>query len=227
MPTSPNPNWKPGDKIPAPTGTMVELDPASMPVREVYKLLIGGIVPRPIAFVSTLSPSGVGNLAPFSFFNGVSSNPPCVVVSVARKEDGSKKDTLRNIEERKQFVVNSANEWLIEPLVHCAGAYPYGVDEMSLVGLTPEASTRVAPPRVKESALQLECELYDTLEIGDGSAGSTTLVVGKIVLAHIHSAIYKNGRIDMGGYKPIGRLGGASYGRIADIFDLPIPDVKS
>lgn len=226
MATSPNPNWKPGDKVATPAGTMVEIDPAAIPAREVYKILIGGIVPRPIAFVSTLSTSGIGNLAPFSFFNGVSSNPPCVVISVSKKEDGSEKDTLRNIEETKQFVVNSANEWLIEPLVHCAGAYPYGVDEMSLVGLTAEPSIRIAPPRVKESALQLECELYDTLKIGSGGAGSTTLVVGKIVLAHVHSAVYKNGRIEIGEFKPIGRLGGTSYGKISDIFDIPVPAVK-
>ncbi len=222
---SPNPTWKPGDKIQSPVGDMVELDPAKIAARDIYKLIIGAIVPRPIAFVSTVGKDGTGNLAPYSFFNGVSSNPPCLMISVSRNADGSKKDTLRNIEETGQFVVNSANEWLIEPLVHCAGAFPYGVDEMSLVGLTAEASTKVRPPRVKESAVQFECEVYKTVEIGDGGPGSTTVVFGKIVFVHAHSSVYRNGRIDFSAYRPIGRLGGFAYGRILETFDIPVPKV--
>jgi flavin reductase (DIM6/NTAB) family NADH-FMN oxidoreductase RutF len=204
---------------------MLEVDISAISQRDAYKLLIGAVVPRPIAFVSTVNKNGVGNLAPFSFFNGVGSNPLCVMLSISRKEGGEKKDTLRNIEETKQFVVNSANEWLIEPLVHCAGAYPYGVDEMALVGLTPEPSTKVKPPRVKESAVQFECELYKSVEIGDGSPGSTTVVFGKVLHAHVHSTIYKDGRIDFSKYRTVGRLGGFSYGRIAETFDIPVPNV--
>lgn len=224
---SPNPSWKPGEKINFPSGEYAVIDPSVLPAKEIYKLLIGAIVPRPIAFVSTVSASGVGNLAPFSFFNGISSNPPCLMISVSRKDDGSKKDTLRNIEETGQFVVNSANEWLIEPLVHCAGAYPYGVDEMSIVGLTPMPSVRVRPPRVRESAVQFECETYKTVEIGDGSPGSTTVIFGRILLAHAHSTVYKNGRIDFSAYRTIGRLGGFGYGRVLETFDIPIPKVGS
>lgn len=222
---SPNPSWKPGDKIAAPAGKMLDLDPATLSPKDIYKLIIGAIVPRPIAFVSTVSAAGVGNLAPFSFFNGISSNPACVMIAVSRKEDGSKKDTLRNIEETKQFVVNSANEWLIEPLVHCAGVYPYGVDEMNLVGLTPEPSVKVKPARVKESSFQMECALYKALEIGDGSAGSTTVVFGKILYMHAHESIYKDGKILFSEHRAIGRLGGFSYGRIAETFDIPVPKV--
>ena len=222
---SPNPTWKPGDKIETPAGQMLTVDPSVIPARDMYKLIIGAVVPRPIAFVSTIGKDGTGNLAPYSFFNGVSSNPPCLMISVSYKEDRSKKDTLRNIEETGQFVVNSANEWLIEPLVHCAGAYPYGVDEMSLVGLTPEPSTRVRPPRVKESAVAFECETYKTVEIGDGSPGSTTIIFGKIVFVHAHSSVYKNGRIDFSAYRPVGRLGGFGYGKITETFDIPVPIV--
>ena len=222
---SPNPSWKPGDKIASPVGAMLPLDPAILPARDIYKLIIGAIVPRPIAFVSTISSAGVVNLAPYSFFNGVSSNPPCVMISVSRKEDGGKKDTLLNIEATNQFVVNSANEWLIEPLVHCAGNFPYGVDEMSLVGLTPQASLRVKPPRVRESAFQMECELYKSVEIGEGGPGSTTVIFGRILFMHAHETIYKDGRILFSEHRAIGRLGGFSYGKIAETFDIAVPRV--
>lgn len=94
------------------------------------------------------------------------------MISIARKPNGAKKDSLINIEASGQFVVNSVNKWLIEPLVHCGASYPFGVDEMKTVGLTPLPSVHIKPFRVKESALQMECEVYKTVEVGDGSAGS-------------------------------------------------------
>lgn len=202
---------------------MVSIDPSQSDSKSVYKILIGAIVPRPIAFVTTLNPEGKGNLAPFSFFNGVSSKPPAVMIAITRKKDGSKKDTLINIEATREFVVNSANEWLIEPLNQCSAEFPYGVDEMVKVGLTPLPSKKVRPHRVKEAAIHLECKLYDTLEVGDGSEGSSTIVVGTIVMAHVASTAYKNGRIMIDELKPISRLGGLSYGHTSDIFDLPRP----
>lgn len=225
--SSPNPSWKPGDAIHAPAGETLELDPTQISQKDAYKLLIGAVVPRPIAFVSTISAAGKGNLAPFSFFNAVSSNPPCVIIAISKNEDRDKKDTLRNIEETKQFVVNSANEWLIEPLVHCAATFPYGVDEMNVVGLTPEPSKKVKPARVKESAVSFECELFNSIQIGDGGPGSTTLVVGKVVYIHVSSSVYQNGRILFPEYKAIGRLGGSSYGKITEIFDIPVPQLGS
>src|SRR6476620_5550513 len=101
--------WKPGNPISAPTSKIITLDPSDIGQRATYKLMIGSIVPRPIAFISTLSPEGLGNLAPFSFFNGVSSNPPAVMVAITRKKGGGKKDTLVNIEATRQFVVNSVS----------------------------------------------------------------------------------------------------------------------
>lgn len=222
---SPNPNWKPGDKLSSPVNETIQVDPNSIDKREMYKVLIGSVVPRPIAFVSTVNSQGQVNLAPFSFFNAVSSNPPTLVFSVSRKPDGTKKDTLRNIEETKQFVVNSANEWLLEPLVHSAGAFPYGVDEMAKIGLTPQASVKVKPPRVKEAAVQMECELYDLLQIGDGSPGSSSLIIGKIVLFHVYKSAYQNGRIALDVLKPIGRLGGTGYASLGNIYEIPIPEI--
>jgi flavin reductase (DIM6/NTAB) family NADH-FMN oxidoreductase RutF len=223
---SPNSEWRPGDKIEAPVGNWKTFEADKISQREMYRFIIGAIVPRPIAFVSTISKEGVGNLAPYSFFNGVSSNPPCLIISISRKGDssGDKKDTLRNIEETGEFVVNSANEWLIEPLVHCAGAFPYGVDEMQKAGLTPLASQFVRPARVKESAIQLECKLHQLVEIGDGSAGSTTLVIGRIVAVHMLEQAFKENRPDYQFLKPVGRLGGLSYATLGEVFQIAVPE---
>lgn len=199
------------------------IDPSQISQQEMYKLMIGAIVPRPIAFVSTVGLNGITNVAPFSFFNGISSNPPCLMISVSGKSSGEVKDTLRNIQETKQFVVNSANEWLIEPLVHCAASYPYGVSEFDKVGLTAVPSVKVTPPRVKESAVQFECELLKTVEIGDGSNGSTTVVFGRIVLVHIDKEAYESGRVNPDRLKPIARMGGIGYAKIGEIFNLPVP----
>jgi len=225
--SSPNANWTPGTIINSPVGKMLTLDPDNMKVIDRYKLLIGSIIPRPIAFVSTESSSGLKNLAPFSFFNCISSNPPCIVFSVSRKPDGTKKDTLINIEETGQFVVNSSNAWFAEALVHTAATYPYGVDEMEKVGLTPIPSQKIKPPRVKEAAIQFECETYKTVEVGDGSAGSATLVIGKIVLFHIHEKAYKDGKIDHKELQAFARLGGISYTTIESTFDLAVPNIDA
>ena len=219
----PNPNWQPGDKIKSPVDEMIRVDPEEIGVAERYKLLIGSIVPRPIAFVSTIDSQGQGNLAPFSFYNGVSSSPPCVVFSVSRKPDGSKKDTLLNIEQTKQFVINSANMWLAEPLVQCGANYPHGVDEMQLSGLTAVAAERVKPARVKESAISMECELYQLVEIGDGSPGSACLVIGRIILFHVAKQVYQLGKIDLSQLQPLSRLGGFAYGETSVAFELKVP----
>lgn len=219
--------WKLGDKVAAPHSAFTSIDVRSLPAPDAYRLIIGSVVPRPIAFVSTINAQSIGNLAPFSFFTGISSNPPCVVISVARKPDGSKKDTLRNIEETKEFVVNAVSEWIAEPMVHCAATYPYGIDEMSKVGLTPLASQVVRPPRVKESALQMECAVHQLVEVGDGSPGSTTLVIGKILMFHGAEGVLKNGRIDPRALKPVARLGGISYTGLGDIFEIAVPPPNS
>ncbi len=182
---SPTPSWKPGDPITAPAGATIELDPARLDVTFVYKLMIGAIVPRPIAFVSTLSREGKGNLAPFSYFNGVSADPPCVMIAIERKPDGSEKDTWRNIRDTGEFVVNSVNEWIAEATNYCSAAYPFGVDEAEKAGLKKLASVKVRPPRIAESAIQMECELYGSMEVGPGSPGSATIVVGRIVCFHV------------------------------------------
>jgi len=188
--------------------------------------MIGAIIPRPIAWVSTCGSSGVGNLAPFSFFNAVSSDPPCIMISVARKPNGEKKDTLKNIEETNTFVVNLVNEALVEVMNQTSADYPYGVDEMQKVGLTPAPSLFCKASRVLESPIQLECKLYRSLEIGEGkTAGSTTLIVGQILAMHVRDDVYDQGKIRPEVLKPIARLAGASYSKLGEIFEVARPKV--
>jgi flavin reductase (DIM6/NTAB) family NADH-FMN oxidoreductase RutF len=219
---SPNPSWTPGQSIVSPVSKMVSCDISQITAQDAYKLLIGSVVPRPIAFISTIGPDGIGNLAPFSFFNGVSSKPLCIMVSITRRADGSKKDSLLNIEANGEFVVNTVAEWMIEPVNHCAAEYPYGTDEMEKVGLTPLLSEKVKPKRVKESPIHLECRVHKLIEIGEGAGGST-IVIGEVLIAHVHEKAYENGRINMDEIRPISRLAGDMYGLPPETFELKRP----
>lgn len=201
---------------------MVTCDISQITPQEAYKLLIGSVVPRPIAFISTVGPDGKGNLAPFSFFNGVSSKPLCIMVSITRRSDGSKKDTLLNIEATGEFVVNTVAEWMIEPANMCAAEYPYGTDEMEKVGLTGIASEKVKAKRVKESPIHMECKVHKLVEIGDGAGGST-IVIGEVLLVHVHEKAYQNGRILFDEIRPISRLAGDFYGLPPETFELERP----
>jgi len=221
----PQPHWKPGTAITSPVSEMVSLDASALDVRETYKLMTGGIIPRPIAFVSTLNENGTVNLAPFSYFNAISSAPPTIMFAVTYKSDGSKKDTLVNIERSREFVVNSVSEWMAAPMNHCAAEYPHGVSELEKVGLHAVPSEIVAPPRVKESPFQMECKLHTTVAVGPGGPGSSTLIIGEIVKFHVHKAAYHNGTITPEELRPLSRLGGSSYGVMGEIFDLERPKI--
>ena len=196
-------------------------DTAGAPV--VYSLMIGGIVPRPIAWVSTCAPDGALNLAPFSFFMGVSSRPPCLAFSVTRKRDGDKKDTLLNIESTREFVVNSAQEEMAGPINQSSAEYPYGVSEFEKIGLTPQASVKVRPPRVAESAVQMECRLEKLVEIGDDGLGSSVIVVGRIIQIHVDTRVLRDGTIDIHALKPLSRLGGIEWGCTDRVFEQERP----
>ena len=204
---------------------MVTLKSSDLDLKALHRLLIGGIVPRPIALVSTQDPLGKTNVAPFSFFSGVCSNPPSLVISVASKPDGSKKDTLRNIEETKEFVVNSSQVPWAKQINECSAPLPHEESEFDRTGLTPQASQFVQPPRVKESLFQMECKLLNLVPVGDGSAGSSTLVIGEILAFHVSPEVYKEGKIELPNYQPLSRLGGLDYGEIGRVFSLPRPKV--
>lgn len=230
----PHPGWKPGEKQPAPfhSAETVTVDPAQVGADHLYPLMISSVVPRPIAFISTRNDAGIGNLAPFSYFNVVAHNPPHVVVGFARsrERDHGRKDTLVNILETREFVANLISEWFVEAANHCCGNFEYGEDEMQLAGLTPAPSVKVAPPRVKESAVSLECQLRHTYDTKDREGTITgTIVIGEVVMVHVHQEVAgrsPSGKlvVDINKLRPISRLGGNTYGRTGGLFDLPRPD---
>lgn len=200
---------------------MIAIDPRSQSYRDNYKLMIGSILPRPIAFVSTISADGIANLAPFSFFTGITSQPPTVCfASTRRGSSGDKKDTLVNIEATGEFVINFVNEEIAEAMNETAAEFPPEVDEFAMTGLTQVSSERVRPPRVQESPIHMECKLYQVINIGPEAPGGGSLVIGEIVLFHVRDELYENGRIDTGLLRPIGRLAGEEYTKLGERFTM-------
>tara|TARA_B100001179_G_scaffold52255_1_gene35454 strand:+ start:90 stop:710 length:621 start_codon:yes stop_codon:yes gene_type:complete len=197
------------------------IDPTKQSFKDNHKLMIGSIVPRPIAFVSTKSADGILNLAPFSYFNGVCSNPPTIMFAPARRGyDGLTKDTLNNIQDTNEFVVNIVSENFVKPMVACATDYEKDVDEFEISNLTPADSLKVAPPLVKESKVSFECQLNTIVEIGKAEPGAGFVVIGTIVMFHVDDKVYKDGRIDLKELNPVGRLAGNSYTRVFDNFNV-------
>ena len=197
------------------------VDPKTASYRDCYKLMIGGIVPRPIAFVSTLSAEGQPNLAPFSYFTAITSSPPTICFSPGRRYDtGEKKDTLRNIEAVGEFVVNVVTEDIGEQMNEAATDFPPETNEFEVSGLTTAASQIVKPPRVAESPINMECKLYKIVPIGPEGPGGGALVIGEIVLFHIDDRIYQDGRIDIEGLRPLGRLAGPHYTTLGRIVSM-------
>jgi flavin reductase (DIM6/NTAB) family NADH-FMN oxidoreductase RutF len=197
------------------------LKPEELSIKDNYKLIIGSVLPRPIALVSTLSDDGIPNLAPFSFFTGLTSKPPTIGFAPALKgKQGDKKDTLANVENLGEFVVNIVTENISEQMVKTAFDVPPDVDEFEIAGLTAIKSELVKPPRVKESPINLECKLYQVVYIGDGSAGSGAFVIGEIIVYHIDDAIYDDGKIDTALLKPVARLAGKDYTTLGRCFSM-------
>ena len=196
-------------------------DPAEHPFSETHKLMIGSIVPRPIALVSTTSNNGINNLAPFSYFNGVCSKPPTIMFAPARRGwDGQEKDTLINIRNTKEFSINIVSEDIGEKMVKCSTDYEKDVDEYSKSGLSPLSSKKIKPPIVSESKISLECILNQIVQIGKEDAGSGFIVIGTIVLFHIDDEVYDNGRIILDKLQPLGRVAGNGYVRSTNAFDI-------
>ncbi|MCM0606613.1 MAG: flavin reductase family protein [Xanthomonadaceae bacterium] len=205
---------------------MASIEISKLNITEIYRLMISAIVPRPIAWVSTIDGTGQTNLAPFSYFNAVSSTPPSLLFCVTRKPDGSKKDTELNILETREFVVNSSNEWNLEMVNESSAPYPHGVSEFAKVGATPAASSLVKPPRVLQAGVSMECKLLDTLQVGQGNLGSSLIIVGQIVAMHVRDDLLINGEIDFEKYKPLSRLGGQLYGMNTASIEKPRGVVK-
>jgi flavin reductase (DIM6/NTAB) family NADH-FMN oxidoreductase RutF len=192
------------------------------PVR-VYQTLIAVVTPRPIAWVTTVDLAGKVNLAPFSFFNAFGATPPVVVFSPALRGDGSKKDTLRNVEATGQFVLNAAVAELAREVNLTAKELPPGESEAELAGLALAPSVKVRPPRVAASPVHLECVLRQVIPVGEGP-GAGNLVIGEVVLIDVADGVLDGrGRIDPHKLRTIARLGGDWYCHSSDLFEMRRP----
>jgi flavin reductase (DIM6/NTAB) family NADH-FMN oxidoreductase RutF len=202
----------------------MRLDFTSLPPRDAYAWMIGTILPRPIAWVSTISADGKVNLAPFSFFQGVCANPPTLMFVPVNTRDGAKKDTVRNLEQVPEFVVNLVPFALAEEMNACSASLPYGESEFEKFGIAAVASERVRPPRVAAAPVAFECTLDRFVHIGEGPLAAH-VTFGRIQLAHVNDAVLgADGRADPAKLDLIGRLGGELYTRTTERFGLKRPD---
>jgi flavin reductase (DIM6/NTAB) family NADH-FMN oxidoreductase RutF len=201
----------------------VLIDVASANFLDVYRLLIGIVTPRPIAWVTSIDPEGRVNLAPFSFYNAFSANPPVVVFSPTLRRDGTRKDTLRNVEATREFVLNAAVEALAEQVNLSSKDLPYGQSEVEYTGLTLRPSLKVKPPCIAESPVNMECKLIQIVPLGSGPIAGN-LVIGEVVMMHVDDEVLDaKGAIDPRKLKTIARLGGDYYCRTSDLFEMKRP----
>lgn len=209
----------------------MEINPGDHEAKELYKLLIGCVVPRPIAWVTTLGPRGLVNLAPFSFFNAVCSSPPTVSISFSYKptggEDGDhRKDTLANLRREGEFVVNVASEPNEAVMNASAAEFPRSESELEALGLETAPSVRLKTPRLAVAPIALECVPVREIELGDGP-GSATLVLGEVLRFVIQDRVIDERlRIDLAALRPIGRLAGTGYCYVREIFSLERPSYE-
>jgi flavin reductase (DIM6/NTAB) family NADH-FMN oxidoreductase RutF len=199
----------------------MDLRLADLPPLERYKLLIGLVIPRPIAWISTWSENGVANCAPFSFFNVFSEDPPMCMVSFNRRSDGALKHTLKNIRRTGEFVVNLADEATAEAMHVSSYEIPEFESEFGKTGLTPAPALVVKHPRIAEAAASFECRLERRIEFGPGRE----MVIGEILLVHAREGVIDPAtkRVSEAHYKPVGRLFASRYCTTRQRFDLPGP----
>jgi len=196
----------------------MDFDIAALPSQDAYMLLIGVIVPRPIAFVTTVDSEGRINAAPFSFFNMLGHDPPVVALGIEPWPDGTAKDTARNINETREFVVNMVDEAIAEQMVQCATDFPRGMEELEIVGLGHLPSKTVKPPRIAESPINLECKRLLTLELGKRE----NIILGEVLHLHIRDDLVdaERHRVRLERLRLVGRLAGHRYCRIRDQFEI-------
>lgn len=200
----------------------MQIDPKQQTKLENYKLLIGSVLPRPIAFVTSVNEQGIVNAAPFSFFNVVGTEPPLICVSCMRKPGGKMKDTARNIAGQKEFVVHIVDGKNVERVNDTSVEFPPDVSEAEMVGFKLLPSAIVKVPRIAGTKVQMECRLHQMIQLG-GKEGSPNadLIIGEVVQFHIDDDLYDDGKIDTLALDPVSRLAGTSYGKIGEIFSLP------
>jgi flavin reductase (DIM6/NTAB) family NADH-FMN oxidoreductase RutF len=196
------------------------LNPTDIPQKDRYKLLIGTVLPRPIAWVSTMNGAGQLNLAPFSYFTVASTNPMTLLFCPQVQPSGAPKDTLRNIEEVPEFVINLTNEETVEAMNLSATILPYGESEFEWAGVTPAPSETIRAPRVAEAPVAFECTLQRIVVVSDQPGGGA-VVFGEVQRIHIRDDIYVDSYVLLDQLKPVGRIAGMGYTRVTDTFDLP------
>ncbi len=192
------------------------LDPKNLSPREAYNLLVCAVVPRPIAFITSLSEHKSVNAAPYSFFNVITSSPPLVMISAGRKK-GAMKHTAENILRTKEFVVNVVTEQLLHSMNVSSADFPPEISEIGKTKLTLVPSKSIVTPRIAESPVNFECNLYRHIEVGNEPAD---IIVGEVVQFHIKDELYSAGTIDQHGLKPIARMGGNYYATIENLFEM-------
>lgn len=201
----------------------MQIDVEGADAVEVYRTLVEVVTPRPIAWVTSIDDQGRVNLAPFSFYNAFSGNPPVVVFSPTLRRDGTRKDTLKNVEATGEFVLNAAVESLANQVNLSSTELPHGESEVELTGLNLLPSTRIKPPRVAESPVHLECRLLQIIHLGNGPIAGN-LIIGEVLVIHIDDEIIDDhGRVDPRRLKTIARLGGNHYCRSTDLFEMDRP----
>lgn len=203
------------------------LKPEELSRKERYKVVIGTVVPRPIAWVSTIDEAGGLNLAPFSYFTVAAVTPLTLLFCPQIRADGAEKDTLRNVEAIGEFVINIANEETAQVMNLTATELPPGHSEFEWAGVTPAPSARVRVPRVAEAPVSFECILQQVVRVGSGDPGSGAVIMGEVQAIHLRDDLYEDGYIRLEALQPIGRLAGAGYTRVRDVFfmeRIPAPE---
>jgi flavin reductase (DIM6/NTAB) family NADH-FMN oxidoreductase RutF len=202
----------------------VGVDPAGLSGPDVYRLLLHCVAPRPIAFTSTLSPEGVPNLAPFSYFMAGGANPPSVIISPTTDRTGQPKDTLRNIRATGEYVINVVTFAMREQMNRASSEFPYGVSEWEAAGFTAAPAVKVRPSRVLESPLAIECRLFQIVPHGEGPL-SANYIIGEVLYFHVAKHLLKGEILDPRRVDYIARMGGDWYAQAnADsMFELPRP----
>ncbi len=199
------------------------LDFEKLSPRESYPWMIGAITPRPIAWVSTMAADGRTNLAPFSFFQGVCASPPTLLFTGANDRTGKKKDTIVNVEQAPEFVVNIVSYALRAPMNLTSEPLPHGESEFEKFNIATLPSLKVKPPRVAASPVAFECRVDRIVRVGDGPLAGN-IVIGRIVCAHVDESVLGNdGRLDPAKLDTIGRMGGDLYSRTTERFSIPRP----
>jgi len=198
---------------------MISLETKDLSLKELNRLMIGSILPRPIAFVSTLSEDGVLNLAPFSYFNVVSSEPPLLSISILHRPDEPKyKDTIRNVRNNNEFVVHIVSEDILHDVNETSVEIPSNRSELLYTKLSIMESKIVKVPQIKESKVRMECVVEKIVELP-----SSDLLIGRVVNFNVDKSVYDNGRINLEALNPISRLSGSSYGKVGNIINMERP----